>query len=164
MRDDLLIDRSGDESPARRAAMYVYVWKATVADHERAHHVVFALKQFDVRRKVLSDQIVVVELNDRHLIMRINFARADAGKMFGTAEQARALQAAQVNHRVAKYLAGRAPVGARIESVREQVAVVGHDGHDRREVHVEAEHAQDFAGDLTEHARGGQVADRKSVV
>ena len=77
-----------------------------MTDHEGAHHVVFALEQFNVGREVLRDQIVVRELNDRHLVVRVNFACADAGKMFGAAEQSRALQAAQIDHRVAEHFAG----------------------------------------------------------
>ena len=80
------------------------------------------------------------------------------GKMLETAEQAGALKAAHVNGRVTENFARRAPEGSRIETVRQQVAILGHDRHHGREVDVEAEHAQHFAGDPAERSCGSEVA------
>src|ERR1051326_4897555 len=87
--------------------------------HDATNAIVAALKQFDVRREVLCDEIVVRELDHRHLFVRIDLARADAGKMFETAETASALQAAQVDGRVAEYFAGRTAERARVKTVRQ---------------------------------------------
>ena len=75
--------------------------------HHAAHAIVAALKEFDVRREILCDQIVVSQLNDRHLFVRIDFARADAGEMLQTTETSGALQTAHVNRCVTEHFAGR---------------------------------------------------------
>ena len=129
-----------------------------MTDHHRTHAVILALEEFDVRREVLCDQIIMRETHDSQLVVRINFARSDARKMFETAQTACALKPAQIDHRVAQDFAGRASVGARVETVGEQVALVRHNGHDGREVHVEAEHSQDFARVATKRASARQIA------
>ena len=86
--------------------------------HHAANAIVAALKEFDVRSEILSDQIVVRELNDRHLFVRIDFTGADSGKMLETTEHPGALQAAHVNRCVTKHFARRPPKRPRIETVR----------------------------------------------
>src|ERR1051325_3698874 len=103
---------------ARDAAVYVYVREAAVADHYGLDHVVFALEQLDVRREVLREQVVVREMYDGHLLMRVHLARADAGEVLRAPQESSPLKAAQVDHRVAEHLAGRAAERARVESVR----------------------------------------------
>src|SRR6185369_1540330 len=136
----------------------VDVWKTTVTYHHAAHAVVPTLKELNVRGEILRNQVVVRETNDRHLFVRIDLAGADPGKVFQTSQEAGALQSAHVNRRVSEDFARRAPERSRVETVRQQVAVFGHDGHHGREVHVESQHAQDFAGDSAESARRGKIA------
>src|SRR5215211_1955965 len=78
--------------------------------------------------------------------------------MFQTAEDAGALETSHVNSCVAEDFAGRASERSRIETVRQQVTILGHDRHHRCEVDVEAEHAQHFARDPAEGSRGGKIA------
>src|SRR5215216_6252291 len=78
--------------------------------------------------------------------------------MFETAEKARALETAHVNGRVTEDFTGRAPKGSGIETVGQQIAILGHDRHHGREVNVEAEHAQHFAGNSAERARSSEIA------
>src|ERR1044071_2076329 len=89
-------------------------------------------------------------MNDGHLVVRIDLARADARKMLEASQTARCLQTAHVNGRVAEDFAGRAPERARVKTIGEQIALIRHDGHDRREVHVDAEHSQHLARDATD--------------
>src|SRR5690349_21374307 len=78
--------------------------------------------------------------------------------MFETAETTSSLQTAQINSRVAEHFARRTSERARVKTVGKQVAVFGHDRHHGREVDVEAEHAQRFAGDTSERAGRGEIA------
>src|ERR1044072_10042319 len=78
--------------------------------------------------------------------------------MFQTAEQTGTLQAAHVNSRVTENVAGRASERSRVKTVRQQIAILGHDRHHRGEVEIETEHAQDFAGDSAERACRSEVA------
>src|SRR3569832_830939 len=105
---DVVIQRSRLEQAARDLFPDVDIGKATVTDHHATHAIVTSLKELDVRREILRDQIVVRESNHRHLFMRIDFARPDARKMFETAEQASALETAHVNSGVAEHFTRRA--------------------------------------------------------
>src|SRR5205807_3760211 len=67
------------------------------------------------------------------------------------------LHAAHVDRRIAQYFAGRAPEGARIQSVRQQVALLGHDRHHGREIQIEAQQPQHLSGDAAQRPRGCQV-------
>src|SRR5829696_2204828 len=78
--------------------------------------------------------------------------------MLQAREHAGALKAAHVHGAVTKNFARRAAEGSRIKTVRQQIAILGHDRHHRREVDVEAEHAQHFAGNPAECSRGGEIA------
>src|SRR6185503_6114271 len=78
--------------------------------------------------------------------------------MFEASEKTCALESTHVDSRVTEHFARRAPVRARVKTVREQIAILGHDRHHGREVDVEAEHTQHFTGDSAERARGGKIA------
>src|SRR6266516_2074762 len=125
--------------------------------HHGAHPIVSELKQLYVGREVLRNQVVVRQTYDRHLFMRIDLAGPDAGKMFQTPDTPGSLHAAHVNRRIAQYFAGRAPEGPRIQSVREQVALLGHDRHHGREIQIEAQQPQHLSGDAAQRPRGCQV-------
>src|SRR5687768_5195710 len=90
--------------------------------------------------------------------MRVDFARADSRKMLQTTETTRALKTAHVNSRITKHLTRRTSKRARIQTVRQQIAIVGHDRHHRREVDVETQYPQCFAGDPAERAGRGEIA------
>src|SRR5205085_4358940 len=78
--------------------------------------------------------------------------------MFQTTETAGALKTAHVDGCVAEHFARRTPIRSRIESVREQIAILSHNRHHGREVEIETEHAQHFAGDSSKRARGREIA------
>src|SRR5215216_2166514 len=78
--------------------------------------------------------------------------------MLEAADAAGALQAAHVHGGVTENFARRAPERSRIQTVGQQVAILGHDRHYWREVDVEAEHAQHFAGDPAEGSCCGKIA------
>src|SRR5215213_82507 len=78
--------------------------------------------------------------------------------MLQAAEAASALQPAHVNSGVTEDFTWRTPVRSRIETVREQIAILGHDRHHGRKVGVETQHAQHFAGDSSERACGCKIA------
>src|SRR5215213_1369184 len=90
--------------------------------------------------------------------MGVHLARADARKMLETAEQASALKPAHIDGRVAQDFTGRAPERARVKTVGEQVALVRHDGHDGRKIHVEAEESENLARDAPQCTRACQIA------
>ncbi len=85
--------------------------------HHAAHTIVTALKELDIRSEILGDKIVVTQVNDRHLFVRIDFTRADAREMLQAAEQPGALQTTHVNCCVTKHFAGRPPKRPRVETV-----------------------------------------------
>src|ERR1700741_4828263 len=78
--------------------------------------------------------------------------------MFQAAENAGALQAAHVNGCVTEHFTGRASERSRVETIGQQIAILGHDRHHRSEVDVETEHAQNFTGDSSERAGRRKVA------
>src|SRR5437879_1760271 len=90
--------------------------------------------------------------------MRIDGAGADTRKVFQTADTAGALQSAHVNRRIAEDFARRTAKGTRVETVSELAALLSNDRHHRREVYIEPEHAQRFAGDLAESSSACQIA------
>src|SRR2546423_30118 len=112
---------------ARYALPNINIGKAAMTDHDGANSVVLALEEFYVRRKVLSNQVVMRKTDDRHLFVRINFACANAWKMFQTSQQPCALHSAQVDHSVAQNFAGRASPRTRVKPVGEKIALVRHD-------------------------------------
>ena len=67
--DDVVVERCRLEQAAGYFLSDVDVWKAAVAHHHAAHAIVRALKEFDVRREILCNQIVVRKLHDRHLFV-----------------------------------------------------------------------------------------------
>src|ERR1044072_9807113 len=63
-----------------------------------------------------------------------------------------------VDSRIAEALPRPSAKRSRIKTIRQQIAIVGHDRHYRREIDVEAQHAQHFTRDSAERARGGKIA------
>ena len=157
-RYDVVIERGRLEQTAGNFFPDVDVWKTAVTHHHAPHAIVATLKELDVRREILRDESVVREVDDWHLFVRIHLAGADSGKVLQATEQAAALETTHVNGGVTKNFARRASERSRIETVRQQVAILGHDRHHGGEVDVEAQHAQHFAGDPAECARGGKIA------
>ena len=129
-----------------------------MADHDHADAIVGALKQFDVRRQVLCQQVIMSKRHQWHFDVRVDRAGADAGKMFQTTETAGGLQAAHVHRRIAQDFARRSAERSRVQTVRELAAFLGNDRHHGSEVDVKAEHSQDFASDATQRSRSGKVA------
>src|SRR5215213_11626046 len=72
--------------------------------------------------------------------------------MLQAAEAASALQPAHVNSGVTEDFTWRTPIRSRVETVREQIAILGHDRHDGGKVDGETKHAQHFAGDSPQSA------------
>ena len=90
--------------------------------------------------------------------MRIDGAGADAGKVFQTADAAGALQSAHINRRIAENFAGRTAKGTRVQTIAELAPLFSDDRHHGREVNIEPERAQRFAGDLPESSSASQIA------
>src|SRR4029079_9694049 len=78
--------------------------------------------------------------------------------MFEASEKTGALESTHVDSRGTEHFGRRAPVRSRVKTVRQQIAILSHDRHHGREVDVETEHAEHFAGDPAERARSGEIA------
>src|SRR5215510_16402394 len=78
--------------------------------------------------------------------------------MLEATEKTCALQSTHVDSCVTKHFAWRATERSRVKTVREQVAILSHDRHHGREVHVETQHPQHFARDSAERTRGSEIA------
>src|ERR1043165_2867141 len=68
-RHDVVVERRGLEQTTGHCFSDIDIWKTAVTDHYTTHAIVASLKEFDVRRKILCDQIVMRQLHNRHLFM-----------------------------------------------------------------------------------------------
>ena len=85
--NDGSVKRSRFQKATRGFLFDVDVGKATMANHYAAYAIVSTLKQLDVRREILCNQIVVRKSDDRHLFMRVDLAGSDSRKMFQAAKE-----------------------------------------------------------------------------
>src|SRR5207253_2370414 len=60
--------------------------------------------------------------------------------------------------RIAENFTGRTAKGTGVETVAKLAPLLSDDRHHRREVNIETEHAQSFAGDLPERSSACQIA------
>src|SRR5207244_1718718 len=68
-----------------------------------------------------------------------------------------ALQSAHINRRIAEDFARRTAKRTRVQTIRELAALLSDDRHHGREVYVESQHAQRFAGDPPESSSACQI-------